>query len=61
MRPEDMTPAAREYYEEKAGIIEYGSNTIPRWRAEQVAMEHTIERFELEPKQGDLPGMSDQE
>lgn len=56
-----MTPAAREYYEEKAGIIEYGSNTIPRWRAEQVAMEHTIERFELEPKQGDLPGMSDQE
>ena len=44
MRVSDMTEAQREFYEERAGILEYDAN-MPRAMAEEIALEQTKEFY----------------
>jgi len=44
MRISDMTEVQREFYEERAGILEYEAN-MPRAMAEEIALEQTKEYY----------------
>lgn len=44
MSVSELTELQREFFEERAGILEYMAN-MPRAQAEEIAMEQTIEYF----------------
>lgn len=42
----ELNEVQREFFEERAGILEYEAN-MPRAQAEEIAMEQTIEYYHL--------------
>jgi len=46
MQVSELTEVQREFYEERAGILEYEAN-MPRAMAEEIAMEQTKEYFHV--------------